>query len=89
VDRADALKWVAANVRAIRERRGLTQEKLAEVADLDERRIQRVERAEVDVGIVALMALARALEVPPGRLLRPARFEVPRPGRPSRRRPTR
>jgi transcriptional regulator with XRE-family HTH domain len=63
----------------------LTQDELAEAADLDLRRVQRVERAEVDVGLVALSALADALDVPPGRLFRPATFEVPRKGRPSNR----
>ena len=81
----EVLNRVAANVRALRKRRGLTQEELAEKAELDERRVQRIERAEVDVGIVALAMLAHALDVPPGRLFKPADFVAPRPGRPRKR----
>lgn len=85
-DDEDILKRIASNVRALRRIRGLTQFELAEAAGLDDRRIHRVERAEVDVGIVALAALARALGVSPGRLFRRASFEKPRPGRPPARR---
>jgi transcriptional regulator with XRE-family HTH domain len=79
----EILQRVAANVRALRRARAWTQEDLAEAANLDLRRIQRVERAEVDVGLIALAALARALEVPPGRLFRMAKFEPPVKGRPA------
>jgi ribosome-binding protein aMBF1 (putative translation factor) len=80
----DVLRSLAANVRAIRRRRGLTQDRLAELAKLDLRQVQRAESGRVDVGLLTLSALAAALDVAPGRLLRSATLEPPRLGRPPR-----
>jgi transcriptional regulator with XRE-family HTH domain len=74
--------WLAAvqkasNVRRLRIRRGLTQERLAELAALDDRLVQRVKAAETNMKIAVLVAMA--LDVDLRRLLRPA--EMPkRPG---------
>jgi transcriptional regulator with XRE-family HTH domain len=83
----DVLRSVAANIRSLRRRRGLTQAALAEKARLDLRQIQRAESGRVDIGIVAVAAVAEALEVLPGRLFRHAPFSPQPPGRPSQKRP--
>lgn len=75
----------------MRVRQGLTQEKLAELADLDLRFIQRLERAESNVGVFALCDLADALSVPVGALFRKAELPPVTKGRPpakKRRRPS-
>jgi transcriptional regulator with XRE-family HTH domain len=76
---------VAANVRALRERRGLTQEQLAEAASIGPRYLQEVERARTNPSLEMLVAIADALGVDPRRLLRPAELEIRPPGRPKAR----
>ena len=79
---AQVLEHIAANTVARRTSLGLTQQGLADIADLDLRFIQRVERAQTNLSVTALVALAAALEVAPEALLRPARLPPPRVGRP-------
>jgi transcriptional regulator with XRE-family HTH domain len=78
----NVLEYVASNVRSTRRRRGMTQAKLAELADLDLRQVQRAESGRVDVGLVTLSKLANALDIAPGRLLRRATLPPARSGRP-------
>lgn len=81
--RATVLANIAANVRRTRERRGLTQEQLAERCGLNFRYIQRVERGDINLTVVKLAALADALGVSPGALFKAARsLPEPRRGRP-------
>ena len=79
------LNSIAANVRRLREARDLTQEQLAEAADLDVRQVQRIERASLNFGVVALVSLAEALDVSATRLLKFAELDPPRRGRPRQR----
>ena len=77
-------RYVAANVRKLRQKLGLTQEDLVGRVDgLAVRTLQAVEVARANVSLSLLVTLAEALEVEPGRLLRRARFEQTRPGRPA------
>ncbi len=77
------LNSIAANVRAERLRRNWSQALLAEEAGLSARYVVEIERGGVDVGAVALKALADALSVDPGLLFQPAKKDAPRrPGRP-------
>ena len=76
------LRFIAANTRSWRLRRGLTQEGLAEMADLDLRFIQRIERGTTNLSISVLIALADALDVNPTLLFRVAKLSPSRPGRP-------
>jgi transcriptional regulator with XRE-family HTH domain len=64
--------YIGANVRRGRERTGLTQEKLAEDAELDLRYVQRVERGCTSPSAAVLVALADALGVTPGSLFKKA-----------------
>jgi transcriptional regulator with XRE-family HTH domain len=79
---SDVLERIGANVAARRAGLGLTQQCLADRADLDLRFIQRVERAQTNLSVTALVALAEALDVAPEALLRPAALPPARPGRP-------
>lgn len=74
--------YIGANVRRLRVRLGLTQAQLAELANVNGRHLQRVERGLVDLHVSSLEVLATVLGVSPSTLLRPAKLEPSRPGRP-------
>jgi transcriptional regulator with XRE-family HTH domain len=76
------LRYIAANTRRYRLRRGLTQEGLAEIADLDLRFLQRIERGSTNLSISVLVALADALTIAPTALFREAEMAPSKPGRP-------
>jgi transcriptional regulator with XRE-family HTH domain len=57
-----ASKAIGANLRRIRDRRGLTQEKLAELADVHYRTIQKIESGEMLMRLPTLFRLRAALE---------------------------
>jgi transcriptional regulator with XRE-family HTH domain len=83
---AEVLRSVAANVRTLRLRRQLTQEDLAEMAEVDLRFLQKVETGRTNLSLDVLTRLAQALDVRPGRLLWSAKLPTPRPGRPPKHR---
>jgi len=78
----DIVAHIAANVRRLRLRAFLTQETLAEKAGVDLSYLQRVEWARMNLTVRKLALIAKALQVSPSRLLRPARFSRPPKGRP-------
>ncbi|WP_438022007.1 helix-turn-helix domain-containing protein [Sorangium sp. So ce233] len=84
-DHADAvLEYIGANVHRHRVRLGLTQDALAEAAEISTGFLQRVERGKTNVGVVVLVRLADALGVEPGVLLRRATMPEVTRGRPPR-----
>lgn len=76
------LESIGANVRRERVRLEMTQEMLAERADLDLRFLQRLERGKSNLSVRTLCSLAAALQLPPAQLFEPATIERPRRGRP-------
>lgn len=65
----DPLETFAANVRRLRHERGLTQERLAEQADLHLTDIARIETMRRDPGIKVVAKIAHGLDVPASILL--------------------
>jgi transcriptional regulator with XRE-family HTH domain len=78
------LKYIAANIRRIRRRRGMTQVELGERSGVDAAFIQRVEGAKTNLSVVYLARIARALGVGPAELLAEVSFVPPPRGRPRR-----
>jgi len=58
------------NIRVARKQCGLSQEKLAEKADLNTTYISDVERGEENISVDALVRIANALKVPLADLMR-------------------
>ncbi len=58
----------ARNLRAVRVRAGLSQERLASLARLHRTEVSLLERAEREPRLTTIVRLARALDVPPAEL---------------------
>lgn len=65
----DPLPIFAANLRRIREQRGLSQEALALSADMDPAEVRRIEACKRDPGVRIVARLAAGLGVAPVELL--------------------
>ena len=63
-----ALRPLGAQVRRLRLERDLSQERLAELAGVNDKYLGRVELAKADPGAAVLVRLARALVVPVGEI---------------------
>jgi transcriptional regulator with XRE-family HTH domain len=66
-----ALKQLGAQVRRLRLERNLSLERLAELANVNEKYLGRVELSKADPGAAVLVRLARALVVPVGEIFDP------------------
>jgi transcriptional regulator with XRE-family HTH domain len=64
----DPLPQFGANLRAARERHGLSQEALAQRAGMDPAEIRRLEGARRDPGVRVVTRLARGLGIAPAEL---------------------
>jgi len=62
------LRALGAQLRRLRLERGLSQEALAELAELNYKHIGKIELGKTDPGADVLVSLARALRVPVGEL---------------------
>ena len=63
-------KSIGANVRNLRKKAGLSQEALAEIADLHPVYISQVERGTKAVSVEALWKISKAVQVPMSALVR-------------------
>jgi transcriptional regulator with XRE-family HTH domain len=59
----DITKRIGLNITIIRERQGLSQEKLAELAGLHRAYIGQIERAEKNIGLKNLEKIAKGLKI--------------------------
>ncbi len=57
------IERIGLNITLLREKRGLTQEKLAELAGLHRAYIGQIERGEKNIGLKNLEKIAKALDV--------------------------
>lgn len=72
----DKLRTIlAANLRRLRESRGISQEELGSRAGLHRTYIGAVERAERNITLATLQRIATALDVDPVSLLRPTELD--------------
>lgn len=67
---ADPVETFAANLKALRQERALTQEALADAAEMDPAEIRRLEAGKRDPGLRVISRLARGLDVSVVQLLR-------------------
>ena len=63
------LKKFGANVRRERIARGITQEKLAELVDLNIRSVQKIEAGRINVLVTTVMRIQKAMDCPWGKLM--------------------
>jgi transcriptional regulator with XRE-family HTH domain len=66
----DARERLARNIRAERERHGMSQEELAWVAEMHPSEISRLERNVRDPRFTTIVRLAKALRIRPAELMR-------------------
>lgn len=67
---ADPLPHFGANLRAVREKNGLSQEAFAQRVGMDPAEIRRLESARRDPGVRVVTRLARGLGIAPAELLK-------------------
>jgi transcriptional regulator with XRE-family HTH domain len=58
------LKVLGDNIRRVRASKGMSQQKLAEEADLNIRNVQRIEAGEINVQFATVVRIGTALECP-------------------------
>jgi transcriptional regulator with XRE-family HTH domain len=68
-DPSDPRTTFGANLRTARERAGLTQEALGHRADFHPTEVNRIERGRRNPGLVTIVRLAKALNIPASALL--------------------
>ena len=66
--RDEILRLFGERLRELRTERGLSQERLAELAGLDRNYIGQIERAERNVALVNIIRIAKALETEPAEM---------------------
>jgi transcriptional regulator with XRE-family HTH domain len=78
----EVFRFIGANTRRARLKKGLTQEGLSEAAGLDLRFLQRIERGETNLSVAVLVSLGGVLGLPLAGFFRPAELPPARRGRP-------
>lgn len=60
-DHIASIKQIGANIRRERTAKGMTQEKLAELADLNIRTVQKIEAGEINILVTTILRIQKAL----------------------------
>ncbi|HEV2327880.1 MAG TPA: helix-turn-helix domain-containing protein [Verrucomicrobiae bacterium] len=68
-NRSPWLKQLGDNIRRERLAQAMSQQRLAEIADLNIRNVQRIEAGELDVLLTTIVRVRKALDCPLDRLL--------------------
>jgi transcriptional regulator with XRE-family HTH domain len=63
------IKAFGEHIKALRSSRGLSREKLSALSDIEVMQIYRIETGRINTTISTLQAIAKALNVPPKKLL--------------------
>ena len=61
----DVLKTFGAHLRSLRESKNISQQQLALQADISKNQVGNIERGEVNATVISIIAIAKALDVPP------------------------
>lgn len=69
MDKNEILKVFGLNIQRLRKEKGLSQEKLAEIANVHRTYIGMIERAEKNITLLNIQKIAKALDVDPKDLL--------------------
>lgn len=69
IQQKNILRQLGANIRRERSARTLTQERLAELADLNLRTIQKIEAGSINILITTVLRIQRSLACPWNKLL--------------------
>jgi len=64
----EALTRIGLNILYYRKEKGYTQQRLAELTDYSKNHIQQIETAKTTPSVIALLDIARALDIPPSKL---------------------
>ena len=64
----EALNKIGLNILYYRRQKGYTQQQLAEITSYSKNHIQQVETAKTLPSVIALLDIAEALDIPPGKL---------------------
>lgn len=67
-----SLKALGEAIRTMRRERGISQEELAHITELDRSHVGRIERGERNVSVINLVRIAEGLEVPASDIMKRA-----------------
>ena len=63
------LKKLGANIKRLREEKGLSFRELSYACDIDNSKISKIEKGQINITFTTILQLAKALEVNPSELL--------------------
>lgn len=64
------LKKLGSNIKKLREAKGLSFRELSYACDIDNSKISKIEKGQVNITLTTILQLAKALEVHPAELLK-------------------
>lgn len=67
-EHSDALEKIGLNILYYRKKRGYTQQQLADMISYSKNHVQQIETAKATPSVIALLDIAKALDIPPEKL---------------------